>query len=45
MDSTAICLCQESKMPIQVFDLNAPNALQKIVCGEKIGTLVGDNRD
>lgn len=45
MDSTAICLCQEQNMPIQVFDLNAKQALQKIVLGEKIGTIVGDKHD
>ena len=42
MDSTAVCLCQDQHMPIQVFDLNAENALQKIVRGERVGTLVGD---
>lgn len=42
MDSTAICLCQEQHMPIQVFDLNEQDALQKIVLGEHIGTVVGD---
>ncbi|OGV28939.1 MAG: UMP kinase [Legionellales bacterium RIFCSPHIGHO2_12_FULL_35_11] len=43
MDLTAICLCQDQNMPIQVFDLNAPDALVKIVRGEKIGTIVGGN--
>lgn len=42
MDSTAICLCQDQHMPIQVFDLNEQDALQKIVLGEHIGTVVGD---
>lgn len=45
MDATAICLCQEQKMPIQVFNLNEPNALQKIVRGERVGTIVGDKHD
>lgn len=42
MDLTAICLCQEQHMPLQVFDMFSPNALKKIVLGERIGTVVGD---
>ena len=42
MDSTAICLCMEQNIPIQVFDFNERNALQKIVVGERIGTVVGE---
>lgn len=45
MDATAICLCQEHGMPLQVFDMAAPGALKKIVLGEHIGTLVGANHD
>lgn len=45
MDATAICLCQEHGMPLQVFDMAAPDALQKIVVGERIGTIVGANDD
>jgi uridylate kinase len=45
MDSTAICLCQDQNMPLQVFDMAAPEALKKIVLGERIGTLVGASHD
>ncbi|WED44500.1 UMP kinase [Legionella cardiaca] len=45
MDSTAICLCQDHGMPLQVFDMAAPNALKKIVLGERVGTIVGANHD
>ncbi len=45
MDSTAICLCQDHGMPLQVFDIAAPQALKKIVLGERIGTIVGANHD
>lgn len=45
MDATAICLCQEHGMPLQVFDMAAPDALQKIVVGERIGTIVGADDD
>ncbi|MBA2652558.1 MAG: UMP kinase [Tatlockia sp.] len=41
MDATAICLCQEHGMPLQVFDMAEPNALKKIVLGERVGTIVG----
>lgn len=45
MDATAICLCQEHGMPLQIFDMAAPNALRKIVQGERVGTIVGANHD
>lgn len=45
MDSTAICLCQEQNMPLQVFDMGAPNALKRIVLGERVGTIIGVNHD
>ena len=45
MDSTAICLCQDQNMPLQVFDMSAPNALKRIVLGERVGTIVGANND
>src|SRR3990167_11460901 len=41
MDSTAICLCQDQGMPLQVFNMAEPDALRKIVQGERIGTIVG----
>lgn len=41
MDLTAICLCQEQNMPLQVFNLSAPDALKKIVMGEQVGTIIG----
>lgn len=45
MDATAICLCQEHGMPLQVFDMGATGALKKIVRGEHIGTIVGADND
>lgn len=45
MDSTAICLCQDHGMPLQVFDMALPNALKKIVLGERVGTTVGANHE
>ncbi len=42
MDLTAITLCKENNLPIQVFDINIPGALKQIILGEHIGTLVSD---
>jgi uridylate kinase len=40
MDATALSLCLENKLPILVFDLQAPKSLERVVKGESIGTLV-----
>ena len=40
MDSTALSLCLENKLPIIVFDLQSKNSLERAVSGESIGTLV-----
>jgi len=40
MDVTALSLCLENKLPIIVFDLQAPRSMEKVVKGEAIGTLV-----
>ena len=40
MDSTAFTMCRDNNMPLIVFDMNKPGNLNKLVDGEKIGTLV-----
>ena len=40
MDTTALSLCLENKLPIIVFDLEAPNSIERAVAGEPIGTTV-----
>ena len=40
MDSTAITLCMDNELPIVVFDLLGEQLISRILCGEKIGTLV-----
>ena len=40
MDLTAFTLCNENKLPIIVFDMNATGNLKRVVQGESIGTLV-----
>jgi uridylate kinase len=42
MDSTAICLCRDHDMPLQVFNMNQPAALKSVVLGDEIGTCVGE---
>jgi uridylate kinase len=41
MDSTAITLCMDNKLPIVVFDLRTAGNVRKVIMGEPIGTTVG----
>jgi len=40
MDSTAITLCMDNQLPLIVFNMKEAGNLQRVVQGEKIGTLV-----
>lgn len=40
MDSTAVTLCMENKLPILVLNLWDPDALRQALLGEPVGTLV-----
>jgi len=40
MDSTAASLCMDNRIAIVVFNMNVKGNLRKVVCGEKVGTLV-----
>lgn len=40
MDSTAISLCMDNKLPIIVFNLNERGSMAKVIQGQSIGTLV-----
>lgn len=40
MDSAAISLCMDNKLPIIVFDVGQAGNLRRVVTGEKIGTTV-----
>ncbi len=40
MDSTAITLCMDNKLPILVLDLWQENSLLRAVKGEKVGTII-----
>jgi uridylate kinase len=40
MDSTAISLCMENKLPIVVFDVGVPGNLVQVVEGAAVGTVI-----
>ena len=40
MDSTAISLCMDNKLPIVVFNLREAGSIRRVVLGEPIGTTV-----
>jgi len=40
MDTTALSLCMENRLPIRVFDINQQHSLARILRGEHIGTLI-----
>jgi uridylate kinase len=44
MDSTAISLCRDNKLPILVFNMTKPGNIRRVVLGEPLGTLVLDER-
>jgi uridylate kinase len=40
MDSTALTLCMEHKLPLYVFNMDDERNIERIVSGDRIGTLV-----
>src|SRR3712207_5157586 len=40
MDSTALTLCMENDLPIHVFNMDDERNIERIVSGERVGTLV-----
>jgi uridylate kinase len=40
MDLTALTLCLENNLPIHVFNMDDERNIDRIVCGERVGTLV-----
>ena len=40
MDANAFGLCKDNALPIQVFNINQPGAVLRILQGDRIGTLV-----
>ncbi len=41
MDPSAVSLCQQNSIPIIVFDFARQGSIERIVLGDKIGTLIG----
>ncbi|MGB5218978.1 MAG: UMP kinase [Smithella sp.] len=42
MDATAISLCRDNLLPVIVFNLQKKGNIRKAICGQKIGTYVGE---
>ena len=42
MDATAIVMCRDNNLPLQVFNLNNAGDLMRIVSGEDVGTVVSN---
>jgi uridylate kinase len=40
MDATALTLCMENDIPIYVFNMDDERNIDRIVCGDRVGTLV-----
>ena len=40
MDATALTLCRDQKLPINVFSIFKPHALRRVILGEDEGTMV-----
>jgi uridylate kinase len=40
MDSTAISLCMDNRMPIIIFNMNSAGNIRRVVMGEKVGSTV-----
>jgi uridylate kinase len=40
MDATAISLCRDNNLPVVIFNLNRHGNIQRVVTGEKVGSLV-----
>jgi uridylate kinase len=45
MDTTAVVMCRDNKLPIRVFDLHVPGNLMRLMNGENVGTLVVPDED
>jgi len=40
MDSTALALCMDNNMPLNVFNMDDETSIARIISGERVGTLV-----
>jgi uridylate kinase len=44
MDTAAIALCRDYKIPLRIYDMGGEGDLMRIMQGEPIGTLVDSGR-
>ena len=44
MDSTAISLCMDNKLPLRILNMNRPDNLRRLVLGDELGTLISGDR-
>ena len=44
MDTTALSLCEENKIPIVVFNLLNEGSIQRVIKGERLGSMVAESR-
>jgi uridylate kinase len=40
MDASAVAMCRDNKLPIQVFNLKVNGNIMRMAMGEPIGTLI-----
>ncbi|MBM3148685.1 MAG: UMP kinase [Chloroflexi bacterium] len=40
MDATAFSLCEQNELPVIIFDLQEQQSIERVICGEKVGTIV-----
>ncbi len=45
MDATAISLCMDNKLRINVFDMTQPDAITHALIGQRVGTIVCDEEE
>ena len=41
MDASAISLCRDNGLPLNVFNLQKAGNIKRVICGEPVGTIVG----
>jgi len=42
MDMTAISLAMDNHLPLVVFNLKQPDNIRKVICGQRVGTLIAN---
>jgi len=45
MDLTAISLSMENQLPLVVFDLGTAGNIRRVICGDRVGTLIDNEED